>query len=153
MGRGPLKRQMGVALDPKLRARLEAASVTAGHSVASEIRRRLEQSFEAEGLDLPTRRLMAAIGELAVLVRLQTNHAWHSHPAANRVFRHALTARLARLKPSGEPVFAPNELPTVRLVAAGSDDPEAMGLALEAVEFHTTDGRKDRQQEDKGEKS
>src|SRR5438128_1680405 len=137
MGRGPSKRQMGVGLPDDLRAQLEAASAAGGHSVAEEIRRRLERTFEDEGIDPETRKLMAAIGSLTTLVRLQTGHAWHSHAAANRVLRHAITARLARLKPSGEAVFAPDELPSARLVAAGSDDPEAMGLGLEAVDFHT----------------
>jgi hypothetical protein len=48
-----------------------------------------------------------------------------------------ITARLARLKPAGDAVFKPGELPAARLVAPDSDDPEQIGLALEAVEFHT----------------
>jgi hypothetical protein len=106
------------------------------HGVSEEIRRRLARTFAEDdaGTDPETRRLMDAIEKLAVLVRLQTNHNWHSHPAAHWVMRNAITARLQRLRPSGERVFAPGELPDARLVT--SDDPEAMGLGLEAVEFH-----------------
>jgi hypothetical protein len=113
--------------------------------VSEEIRERLARSLDEDGIDVETRKLMAAIETLSVLVRLQTKHDWHRHPAANRVFRHAITARLARLKPEGEAVFGPDDLPapTARLVA--TDDVEAMGLGLEAIEFHTppvTDARR-----------
>lgn len=83
---------------------------------------------------------MSAIDALSTLVQLQTGHSWHSHPAAHWVMRHALTARLQRLRPEGERVFAPDELPTARLVAAGSDDPQTMGVSLEAVDFHKGPG-------------
>jgi hypothetical protein len=106
------------------------------HGVSEEIRRRLAQSFALDA-DPETSRLMAAIGRVATLIRLQTNHLdWHSHPAAHWIMRHAITARLARLKPEGEPVFAPDELPKARLV--NSDDPQAMGQALEAIDFHSS---------------
>jgi|SRR5271165_256567 len=131
----PVRRQLGVALDDELRERLAAAAEAKGHSIAEEVRQRVQQTFDAEAFDRPTRDLMRAIGGFAVLVRLQTNHTWHSHPAANRVMRYAITARHARLQPKGEAVFAPNELPASRLVA--SDDLEAMGLGLEAIDFHT----------------
>jgi hypothetical protein len=138
VARGEVKRQMGVALSDDLRDRLEKSADAAGHSVGEEIRQRLERTFaEDDARDPETRKLISAIADLAIWVRIQTNRDWHSHPAANRVLRDAITTYLARLKPSGEPVFAPGELPTVRLVAAGSDDPEAMGLALEALVFHT----------------
>jgi hypothetical protein len=48
--------------------------------------------------------------------------------------RNTITARLQRLRPEGERTFGVGELPNDRLVA--SDDPEAMGLGLEAVDFH-----------------
>jgi hypothetical protein len=115
---------------------LEAASQAAGHSLGEEIRQRLERTFEEDGYSEETRRLVGAVRELTTYVRLQTGHDWFAHPAAARVLQYAITARLSRLKPEGEAIFAPGELPTARLVAQGSDDPEAMGLGLEAVEFH-----------------
>jgi hypothetical protein len=43
-----IKRQMGVAISEKMRKKLQIASEAGGHSLAEEIRRRVEQSFEAE---------------------------------------------------------------------------------------------------------
>ena len=95
---------MGVALPDDLREQLQQAADAAGHSVAAEIRLRLEQSFRDDGIDPRTRLLMATINELAVLVKLQTSHHWFDHAAAGRVFRRMITARLARLKPSSTSV-------------------------------------------------
>src|SRR5262249_28424025 len=104
--------------------------------LSAEVRERLERTYyeDLQG-DAQTRQLMNAILNLASLVKLQTGHDWHSHAGANRVMRHAITARLARLKPDGEPTFKSNELPKSRLVAPGSDDVEHMGLGLEALDF------------------
>jgi len=130
--------QLKVSLPDDLRSWLEAAVEGTGRSLGDEIRQRLEATFDREEkLDNQTLRLAYAIDRLASYVFLQTNHRWYDHAAANRVMRHAITARLARLRPEGDPVFQPDELPKHRLVAAGSDDPEAMGLGLEALEFHT----------------
>jgi hypothetical protein len=138
MGRSPSKRQMGVGFPADLREKLEAAATAAGHSVAEEIRQRVERTFVDEQIDPETHKLMAAVSNLDVLVRLQTNHrSWHSHPGAHRVFRNAIVARLARLKPAGEPAFGPDDLPQHPLVAAPPDDLEAMGMGLEAIDFHT----------------
>ena len=127
-------KQLKVGLPDELRDQLEAAAASSGKALGEEIRDRLETGIAA---DTETRKLLDAVGSLATLVRLQTGHDWHNHPAANRVMRYALTARLARLKPEGEGIFAPGDLPIARLVAPESEDPEAMGLALEAMEFHT----------------
>jgi hypothetical protein len=127
-------KQLKVGLPDELREQLEAVAAESGKALGEEIRDRLEAGIAG---DAETRKLVEAVGSLATLVRLQTGHAWHSHPGANRVMRHALTARLARLKPEGDGIFAPGDLPTARLVAPESDDPEAMGLALEAMDFHT----------------
>jgi hypothetical protein len=135
MGREPAKK-VGVALGEALRAELEASAKTRGHSLASEIRRRLEESYNYDAADRQTRDLMDSVLQFATLVKLQTGHDWHSHPAATRVMRYAITGRLARLKPNGDPVFQLVELPSAQLVAPGSDDLEAMGLAIEAVAFH-----------------
>jgi hypothetical protein len=131
----PPKKQMGVALGDALRAELEKSAAERGHSIAEEIRRRLDESYDYDAQDAPTRSLMDAIGRFAELVRLQTGRSWHEHPAANRVMRHAITSRLARLRPPGEDEFNPNELPRNRLVAA--DNTEAMGQGLEAIAMQT----------------
>jgi len=130
-------KQLKVGLPDYLREELEQAAAASGKSLADEVRVRLEASFESEGSDPETRALVGAVDFLAGLVNIQTGHKWHQHPAANRVLRYAIMARLARLKPNGDPVFGPDELPKRRLAAPDSDDPEVMGLALEAVDFHT----------------
>src|SRR6516164_5465331 len=104
------------------------------HGLSEEVRRRLAQSFALDA-DPGTTELMAAIVRFAGLVRMQTNHLdWRRHPGAYAVMREEILARLARLKPEGDPAFAPGELSEKRLVAA--DDPEAMGQGLEAIEFY-----------------
>ncbi len=45
-----------------------------------------------------------------------------------------ITARLARAKPGGEPAFTRAELPKSLIIE--SEDPDAMGLGLEALQFH-----------------
>jgi plasmid stability protein len=164
--RGPPKKQMGVALDDELRAMLEASAAVKGHSLAAEIRQRLEQTFVDEGIDPKTRELFAKIVELdRLLWASQTNKlSWYRHAGAHRVFRNAIVALLARLRPPGEAVFAPGDLAPHPLIA--SEDPETIGLGLEAVvslravpsrrELHPLSDvfeEYDRQQRDKGSKS
>jgi hypothetical protein len=133
MGR---KRQLGVALDDRLREQLDALAAQGGRSIADEIRQRVERTLEQDAIEAPTRTLMAAIERLAVLVGRQTGRPWHSHPVATRVLCHAIAARLARLRGDGDAVFAPGELPAARLVT--SDDPQTMGLGLEAIDFQSS---------------
>jgi hypothetical protein len=127
-------KQLKVNLPDALRGQLEVASEAAGHSVAEEIRQRLEQTFK-EGSDQHTRALMLAIDNLDFLVRIQTGKAWHQHAGAARVFRTAIIKRLVRLLPkSGTAEFRPDELPQGKRLVE-SDDPETMGVGLEAIEF------------------
>ena len=128
-------KQLKASVPDYLQEELERAASASGSSLSEEIRRRLEFSFKAEGVGPEDRDLIVAISDLMRFVRIQTGHEWHQHAAAHRALRHAITARLARLKPEGEPVFGPGQLPTNQLVA--SDDPETMGLGLEAIHFHT----------------
>jgi hypothetical protein len=93
---------------------------------------------DADARDPKTRELIEGIDRLAVLVRLQTGHAWFEHPGAAAVLRQAVASRLARMSPPGSPVFQPDELPTAKLVVipTGQEDPAAIGAALEALDFH-----------------
>jgi hypothetical protein len=128
--------QLKITLPDSLRRDLDAACAASGRSLAGEIRERLERTLRQDAIDPPTRRLMDYVAKLADLVRLQTNRLdWHQHPGAHRIFRYGITSRLARLKPPGEPVFQEGDLPSTLLVSA--DAPEAMGLGLEALDFHT----------------
>ena len=137
MRRGPAKKQMGVALDDELRAKLEAACAEAarakeGHSVAEEIRRRLKQSFEAEELDPVTRELLDGIINLAETIRLDLGAAWHAYPAIQEAFAAAVAQRLAGYAPPSNPGA---EAAIRDLLGAGlshSDDPpETIGRTHE----------------------
>jgi hypothetical protein len=127
--------QLKVSLGDDLRDYIETASAKAGHSLGEEIRQRLLASIADDHTDGPTRWLMLSVRGLAGKLKTDTGQDWHSHAGANRALRHALTALLERLRPKDkEAVFTADELPATRLVS--STDPEAIGLALEAVEFY-----------------
>lgn len=132
--RGPKQKQMGVALSDELRRLLEAACAGTDKSIAEEIRSRLYRTFQEDVIAKPLRIFMAQVGLLGVMTRTQTGQDWRTHPAANAVIRHAFNALLARTQQAGAETFAPGELPlpSMRIVAAGSDDPHTMGVALEA---------------------
>ena len=129
-------RQVNVSLPDDLRAKLDAASSAAGHTLATEIRDRLERSFALVQPDVQTQGLMNLIGFLSLLTRQQTGRAWHEHAFAHELFRQAIALLLGRpgVKPEGQPVLDPAELPANRPVAAA--DIEAMAAGLEAIVSH-----------------
>ncbi|MCG2639653.1 MULTISPECIES: hypothetical protein [Bradyrhizobium] len=127
-------KQLPVSLTPHLRRELEAAAAKSSVSLGEEVRRRLFQSFADETVDVRTRDLADAVISLALDVERETGSSWHQHPAANRALRFAITARLARLKPEGDPSFKAGELPANRIITS-SDDPEAIGQTIEAFDF------------------
>jgi hypothetical protein len=134
--RPSVQRQIGVALPDEMRDLLENAAKGAGHSIAEEIRKRLERTFEEESIDEDTRNLLNAIKLLAYLILFQTGRSWHEHPAAASVMRHAIDARLLRYQGGdGEAQFSPDELPTreSRFIATLPDDPRTLGAALSTV--------------------
>jgi hypothetical protein len=129
MGRGPSKRQIPVALSAELRARLEAAAGAAGHSVAEEVRRRVDRTFIEDALDPPLRALVDDIVELAEWVRVDVAGNWHSDPGAHAVFRSGVLMLIDERKPKGPPIFGAAR----GLLGAGiskSDDPDTIGRAL-----------------------
>jgi hypothetical protein len=146
--RGSRQKQLAVALPEDIRARVEAAAGQSGHSLAEEIRQRLERTVEDDAIDPETRKLMEAVELLAQLVKIQTGHSWFDHPAATSVMKHAIDARLARMMGGdGEATFLPDELPPkeIRFLAAGSDDPRMMAVALNTIaEFDNAFGVKRR---------
>jgi hypothetical protein len=131
MGRGPSKRQMGVALSDDLRRELETASVRAGHSIAEEIRRRLEWTLDLEPVDEATREFVKALAILATEIELETGAAWHSHAGAHKAFRQGLLWLLDELKPEADVTFG------TRLHRANpTDDPQIIGITA-ALEIWT----------------
>jgi hypothetical protein len=130
-----MQKRLLIGLPDELRAKLDAATAKTGASLNSEIRARLEQTFRNEQFDPHTRLLMALVGYLAELAKLDTNGEWHAHAAANKVFRQGVASLLSHFgQPSGDPVFAADELPAARLVE--SDDPTTIGIGLAAIAFH-----------------
>jgi hypothetical protein len=67
------------------------------------------------------------------LVEMQCGHHWSEHPATARVLQLAINALLARYGAREDLKFAPGELPDVRLIAAGTDDPGVMAIVIEAI--------------------
>lgn len=132
------QKQLPVSLTPHLRRELEAAAKRSGHSLGEEVRQRLFKSFAAETVDPLTRQLADDVIGFALDTKQETGRDWHGHPAANRVIRHAITARLARLKPAGDAAFAADELPANRILTS-STDPETIGQMIEAFNFRTMD--------------
>jgi hypothetical protein len=130
--RGPRQKQMGVVLSDEIREEVEKAAASSNCSIGEEIRKRLLRTFQEDTIGKPLMNLMTEMAMLAFMTQWQTGQDCRTHPGANAVLRHALNAWLARTKKSGPETFAPGELPTRRFVAAGSDDPQTMGLALEA---------------------
>jgi plasmid stability protein len=136
--RGPKQKQLPVALTPHLRRELEAAAARSGNSLGEEVRQRLFQSFAAESVDPLTRQFADAVIGFAIDIKQETGRNWHVHPAANRALRYAITARLARLRPAGDAVFAADELPANRILTS-SVDPENIGTMIEAFNFRMLD--------------
>jgi hypothetical protein len=76
--KGP-KKQLNVGLSDSLRAQLEVASTEAGHSIAEEVRQRLERSFFGDAaMDQRTRDLAMTVGRFARLLEHDRGSAWHA---------------------------------------------------------------------------
>jgi hypothetical protein len=132
MGRNPSKKQMGVGLPAELRERLEVASAGASHSLAEEIRRRVERTFKEDAGDPVTRELIAGILNLAETIRLDLGAAWHTYPAIHEAFAAAIAQRLAGYMPASSPGA---EAAIRDLLGAGlsqpQDSPETIGRTHE----------------------
>jgi hypothetical protein len=72
------------------------------------------------------------------LVEMECGHRWSEHPATARVLQLAINALLARYGARGNLKFAPGELPDVRQIAVGRDDPGAIAIGVEAVVYSRT---------------
>ena len=131
---GEVKRQMGVALPDDLREQLQLAADAAGHSVAAEIRKRVERTFNEDAIDPVMRELIGGILTTALSIELDLVGSWHAHPAVHRAFAAAVAQRLADYKPAGERVehttleghFAGN-----LGLSSADDSPETIGRTHE----------------------
>ena len=120
MVRGESKKQMGVALPDSLRGKLAAASAAANVSIAEEIRRRLEISFENDARDDYTQGLVSAAIWIAGDITAQGAGAyWHATQKGRQAVAAGIRHFIEMLRPepgSGEDLFGP-------------DDPETLGRA------------------------
>jgi hypothetical protein len=105
------KKQLNVALPDIVRAQLEAASKEAGHSIAEEVRQRLERSFFGDTpMDGKTRDLATAVGRFARLLEHDRGAAWHAdrttHTALGELIAMWLQDHPPTRKMSSEPFRA-----------------------------------------------
>jgi len=126
-------KQVKVSLPDNDVAVLEQAAQRTGRSLSGEIRKRLNNSLAEDDVRPDFLRLKDEVGALIDLVEMQCGHRWSQHPATARVLQLAINALLARYGAREDLKFAPGELPDVRLVAAGTDDPGVMAISIEAV--------------------
>ena len=120
MTRGDSKKQMGVALPDYLRGKLAAASAAANVSIAEEIRRRLEISFENDARDSYTQDLVSAAIWIAGDIASQGAGAyWYATQKGRQAVAAGIRHFIEMLQPeacSGDDLFGP-------------DDPETLGRA------------------------
>jgi hypothetical protein len=121
---------MGVGFSDDMRAQLEAAATKAGHSIAEEIRQRLETTIKEEQRDQKLRDLLYDIDFLADLVSNDSGLDWHVHPAAHAIFRAGVLALLDQRRPKGAPVLSPAVRDLFGQGISDSDDPDTIGRAL-----------------------
>jgi plasmid stability protein len=128
MGRPPMEkkqRQLAVALPADVRSDLEKAAAAAGHSIAEEIRKRINITLENEKIDPATQELATDIMQLAEWISREKRFSWHSHPKAHEAFVEAIKEWLAELKPKrNDPVALPSDL------MWGNDDPSTLGRSI-----------------------
>lgn len=93
------RKQLAVALSAERRNQLEAISAEAGHSVAEEIRQRLERTFQDDAVEAVTRELCEGIVNIAAQIRLDFGVEWHFVPRSHETFATAIAERIAAYAP------------------------------------------------------
>jgi hypothetical protein len=145
--KGP-KKQLNVALSDGLRAQLDAASREAEHSIAEEVRQRLERSFFGDDqMDQKTRDLAMAIGRFARLLEHDRGSAWHAdamtHAALGELMAMWLQDHPPTRRMASQPLRAARKGSSPRTTAAASDlgllsqkqgDPKSIATRLYSVD-------------------
>src|SRR5262249_5886160 len=129
MGRPPSpkkQKQLAVALPLETRNYLTLAANHSGHSVAEEIRRRIDQTIRWQS-DAPTLELLEGVVNLAAMLREDFGYEWHRSPIAHEAFVVAVNQRLAGYTPP------PREGPAASsdLFALSKEPPETIGRLRE----------------------
>jgi hypothetical protein len=127
-------KQLKVALPDGLRQMLEHFAKQSGRSLADEIRTRLERSLADETRGKPTNDFLFTIDHLVEMVERHYGYSWFEHPDSIRALSTAISARLDRVSPSPDKVLKEHSRRTSEPMVA-SKNPEAVGIALEAVAF------------------
>jgi hypothetical protein len=102
MGRPPLEKklqQLAVSLPPDVRGRLQVAAEAAGHSLAEEVRRRIDKTIRWEGFDPVTMELLEGLEQITVLLRQDFDVEWYATSRAHEAFVTAVNQRLAGYAP------------------------------------------------------
>jgi hypothetical protein len=116
--------RLKISLPEELRARIEAASSSAGHSLGEEIRQRLERSLNDDAIDPKTRELGTDVMWLASEINHQSGDQapWHAHDRAHEALATALLTWLELIKPATSAavreLFGPNDPQTLGRVTA-----------------------------------
>jgi hypothetical protein len=123
---------MGVALSDELRKKLEAASTAAGHSIAEEIRLRLERTFQVDTYDAATRELAADVLWIADEINRQSV-SWHLYPKAREALTEAIRTWIEITAPKRKiKMPQPGRMVPVPGVSDlfGPDDPATLGRSI-----------------------
>jgi hypothetical protein len=129
-----VKQQVPIGLGPEMRARLQTAAAAAGHSIAEEVRARIERSFTEDDLAPALRTLVTDLVAVADLVAIDTGGAWNTDRASHETFKAAVLALIAAYEPEGPSTFgAVRDLLGARVLGE-DDDPASVGRAI--ARFH-----------------
>jgi hypothetical protein len=132
--RPPAQRQIGVSLPDDVRDRLEEEARKASHSIAEEIRRRIERTFEQDLFDRPElQELSAKICLMAVLASMATGKSWHQDPATAYLLKLAIDALMVNRHDAIEIAEIPTTVKFRRDGLVASTDPAVIAVALETL--------------------
>jgi len=96
-----------------------------GRGLSTEIRRRLQLTYDQEGLpsDPPTSDLVEAVKNLADNLAGDLGKKWHEHPYTLAAFKAGVATFLAQYQPDGDA----SRRPDTRVVGAPDDPADAVG--------------------------
>src|SRR5580704_18662430 len=111
-----------VVLPRELLGRLKTDAEASDRGLSTEIRQRLQLTFDLEGLprDPETIDLVEAIKTLANNLAGDLGKKWHQHPYAWAAFSAGVASFLAQYRPEGDARVRPD----MRLVGEPSDPPD-----------------------------
>jgi hypothetical protein len=127
------QKQLGVLLPPELRARLETAATEAGHSIAEEIRQRVERTFEKDDFDYRRPDIGLLSNRIVIMMMMAerlTGRRWNEHPAVTQALKLAIGSVLQHHGADDTATFKREDWPTDRL-GIGTEDPKVIAVSLE----------------------